>query len=288
MELTQLLQFKAIAEHNNVSRAAQSIHISQSALSQSLAKLEAELGVNLFDHAKNRIVLNDTGKVVLMHVNHIVDELEQMKCSLERQLEPPRQISICSNTRANLRYTTLILSSRFPGITVNAEMATEEFMPDYLLKGFDFGFSVSPINRPEIASIFLGQECQKISVPRGDKLFEMRSIPPSALHGRAIILPGNIGLLPARLLEYLDRNEIHPRFKVVDDDMLFFSYFQTPNNYLIFTGNVSQKYRSTANRKAIPLESFDCHLDIWLCYLKTREQELQPFTSLIRQKYSDI
>ena len=58
MELTQLIQFKAIAENNSISIASKKLHISQPALSTSLKKLETELEIQLFDHTKNKIILN--------------------------------------------------------------------------------------------------------------------------------------------------------------------------------------------------------------------------------------
>ena len=45
MELTQLFQFKVIAESKTMTEAAERLHISQPALSSSLKKLETELGV---------------------------------------------------------------------------------------------------------------------------------------------------------------------------------------------------------------------------------------------------
>ena len=52
MELTQLLQFKTIAECKTMTQAAKKLHISQPALSTGLKKLEEELGVQLFERKK--------------------------------------------------------------------------------------------------------------------------------------------------------------------------------------------------------------------------------------------
>ena len=55
MELTYLYYFKVIAEKENMSRAAEQLHVSQPALSKTISKLEKSLGVTLFERKKGRI-----------------------------------------------------------------------------------------------------------------------------------------------------------------------------------------------------------------------------------------
>ena len=62
MELLQLRYFVAAAREENVTRAAQKLHIAQPALSQSIARLEEEMGVRLFDRIGKRIRLNAAGR----------------------------------------------------------------------------------------------------------------------------------------------------------------------------------------------------------------------------------
>ena len=54
MELEQLRQLDAIARRGTMSAAARALHLSQPALSRSLARLEAELGQPLFDRLGRR------------------------------------------------------------------------------------------------------------------------------------------------------------------------------------------------------------------------------------------
>ena len=61
VELRHLEYFVAVAAELNFSRAAQRIHVVQSALSASVSKLEKELGVELFDRSKRQIKLTAAG-----------------------------------------------------------------------------------------------------------------------------------------------------------------------------------------------------------------------------------
>lgn len=84
MELTQLRYFAAVARTGNISRAAQELYVTQPNLSKSIARLEEELGVPLFDHRKGKIVLNDYGRCFLASVNLSLGELENGVRSIQR------------------------------------------------------------------------------------------------------------------------------------------------------------------------------------------------------------
>ena len=77
MELSQLRYFTAVAELENVSKAAESLFVSQSNVSTSLSRLEAELEVPLFDRRKGRIALNQNGELFLRYTKQILSLLDE-------------------------------------------------------------------------------------------------------------------------------------------------------------------------------------------------------------------
>lgn len=64
IELEQLKQLIAFATYGTLSKAAEKLYISQPALSRSIQKLEKTLGVELFDRKKNKMELNQNGKLL--------------------------------------------------------------------------------------------------------------------------------------------------------------------------------------------------------------------------------
>src|SRR5205823_197807 len=76
MDLLQLRYFQAVARHEHVSRAAEELRIAQPALSRSIARLEAELGVPLFDRRGRRVRLNRFGAMFLARAGRALDELD--------------------------------------------------------------------------------------------------------------------------------------------------------------------------------------------------------------------
>lgn len=77
MELTQLRYFVEVARCQHMTHAAQRLYTSQSSLSKTIARLEAELGTPLFDRIGNRIQLNDAGRVFLQGASLALRQLDE-------------------------------------------------------------------------------------------------------------------------------------------------------------------------------------------------------------------
>ena len=79
MELQQLRYFREVAEREHVTRAADSLFVSQSAISRALTQLEEELGVPLFYRQGRAVVLSPYGRSFLEHVVRALNVLETGK-----------------------------------------------------------------------------------------------------------------------------------------------------------------------------------------------------------------
>ena len=82
MELSQLKYFQTLSRLEHFTRAAEELHISQPSLSKSIANLEGELGVQLFDRYNRSVHLNGYGKALLAHVDKIMEEVDEARAEL--------------------------------------------------------------------------------------------------------------------------------------------------------------------------------------------------------------
>ncbi|PLX82662.1 MAG: hypothetical protein C0617_13525 [Desulfuromonas sp.] len=79
MELYQLKSFLAIARESNLTRAAQALNLSQSALSSQLKLLEEELGVVLFQRTSRGMVLTEGGRTLQAHAQEVLQAAKRMR-----------------------------------------------------------------------------------------------------------------------------------------------------------------------------------------------------------------
>ena len=96
MELVQLRQLVAIAEEGTLQAAAERLHLSQSALSRSMRRLEADLGRELFERTRNSMRLNDSGRLALEHAKAILSEEQRMVDAFDELAKRARTIRVAS------------------------------------------------------------------------------------------------------------------------------------------------------------------------------------------------
>jgi|1186.fasta_scaffold67719_2 DNA-binding transcriptional LysR family regulator len=82
MTLQQLEYFLAAVEHGTFSRAAEARHLAQPSLSEQVRRLEAELGVPLFERVGRRLVLTEAGRVLRPHAERVLAEAEAARSSV--------------------------------------------------------------------------------------------------------------------------------------------------------------------------------------------------------------
>src|SRR5687768_18492853 len=96
MELFQLEAFLAVVREGSFSAAAKALYRTQPAISQTIKKLEDEIGRPLFDRSSRRGVLTDAGRVLADHAERLVnlrqrtmaalDDVRQLRRSEERRV----------------------------------------------------------------------------------------------------------------------------------------------------------------------------------------------------------
>ena len=107
MTLNQMTYFRMLAETGHMGQAAEKLFLSQPSLSASVARLEKELGVRLFDRRGHRMTLTGEGEAYLRHVERILREVDEAAAHMSR-------LASSQETRIRLGCGTPVLHDYFP------------------------------------------------------------------------------------------------------------------------------------------------------------------------------
>ena len=84
MELNHLLSFIAVAKLGHLTRAAETLHLSQPALSGQIKALEENLGVTLFERSSSGMALTTSGRRLLEDAQRVIEAVEELKHAAQR------------------------------------------------------------------------------------------------------------------------------------------------------------------------------------------------------------
>src|SRR3954470_14564986 len=101
MELRQLEYFAAVARHRHFTRAAESLYITQPALSQQIRRLEAELGLTLLRRTSKGVELTAAGEDLLRHAERVLAEVAAARADMDRHTGIARGVVRVASTAAD-------------------------------------------------------------------------------------------------------------------------------------------------------------------------------------------
>lgn len=120
--LRQLRAFVAVAEDGSITRAAQRLHLTPSALSMLVSGLEGELGVRLFERTTRRLTLSDAGRELLPAIAAVFAQLDTAFDGL-------RQWTQRRSSRLAVAASPLLAATLVPAVMAGFRA----LMPDVLL-----------------------------------------------------------------------------------------------------------------------------------------------------------
>lgn len=88
LSFPSLLYFKKAAELQHLTNAAKELHIAQPSLSRAISSMEGDLGVKLFERQGRNVQLTQYGRIVLDYAQVILDDLHEMKQTIDTAKDP--------------------------------------------------------------------------------------------------------------------------------------------------------------------------------------------------------
>ncbi|QQZ08555.1 LysR family transcriptional regulator [Heyndrickxia vini] len=162
MELRQIFYFIEVAKREHVTKAAESLHVAQSAISRQISLLEAELKTPLFIREGRNVKLTHIGKVFLKYAERIVLEIDKAKEKVEEYLNPETGIIHLGFSSGLSVSTFAMMFSQFRDSHPHLHFHFNQGTPSYLVK---------QIERGDIDMAFIAPVLTDHSIVKGDIFF---------------------------------------------------------------------------------------------------------------------
>lgn len=274
MDFDQLRQLEAIARLGTVSAAAEELHLSQPALSRALARLEKELGYQLFRREGRRLVLGDVGAVALEHARALLRAEGTMREAVAEAARRLRTLRVGTVAPAPLWRLTALTVERFPQRLMTSSMFSEQEVASGVHDGnLDLGITLRPHSLGTVRSTPLMVESLAVVLPRDHALASRSDLSFAELDGETFLLLADIGFWRG----VCDRHLPGSTF-VVQEDHKVFSTMVASARLPYFVTDAPSLAGTPSDRAVVPIRDTGAHATFYLvCREDAREEALEVF-----------
>ena len=195
MEIRVLNYFLMVAREENITKAANLLHLTQPTLSRQMIQLEEELGVTLFHRSKHRIVLTEDGMLLRRRATEIVALADKTKNDFQhRQERLSGTVAIGSGELKSSRFLTRLITdfqAENPLVTFAFYSGNSDNIKERIERGLlDAGLLQEPVDIAKYSFIHTPiREQWGVLVREDSGLAAKDSVSPEDLSGRPLIMP---------------------------------------------------------------------------------------------------
>ncbi|WP_158274054.1 LysR family transcriptional regulator [Allosediminivita pacifica] len=192
MNVRYLEIFNAVMQTGSTLAAAELLRISQPAVSNQLRQLESQVGLQLFDRRKRRLVPTEEAQLLYERSQNIFSQLQHLDAFSEqlRRRDTGRLNFVCSPSMTSGCVPRAI--HRFhedkPKVTLKIDMPSNERIVSMIVGEMtEFGLTITPLEHPSIQSRVLAKLPLFCVMPNNDAMTAQTSVRPSDLVGCKLI-----------------------------------------------------------------------------------------------------
>ena len=193
MEIRQLRYFEAVVRHRHFTRAAEELHVAQSALSHQVRRLERELGIELLTRTTRTVTPTEAGELVAARGRAVMAELDALRGEVDELRGLVRgHVSVGAllfGGDLDIPSTLARFSATFPEVEVGLREGTALRMVEMLADGtIDVAFALE-LEPPEgLERIELSTEELALAMRPGHPLAGEGALAVAALRGSRLIV----------------------------------------------------------------------------------------------------
>lgn len=197
MEFRELKYFLAVAREENITRAAESLHIAQPSLSKQMMELEKKLGKKLLIRGKKKITLTEEGVILRKRAEEIIELVEkteqEISCAFEKVMG---DIYIGGSISESVLSVAAELKNTYPGIHFHFYSGDAVDVSERLNHGsLDFAVMLEPIDNIKYDFLSL-PDCSEwgILMKKSDPLALKKALTKEEIKKLPLIMHQRIGL----------------------------------------------------------------------------------------------
>lgn len=273
MELLQLRYFQTVARYENMTRAAEELHIAQPSLSKTIGRLEEQVGTPLFDRRGKRIHLNDFGRVFLRHVDRSLHELEDGLREVTDLAGKERgSVTVGSATAKLLPNLIREYLVSDPGVKFRLfQVMQHSELQRQLLQGeIDVCISSLPLEQEDICCVPLIGEEIYLAAPKGHRLAGRKSVKLKEIEDDPLIYYTAECGLRELMNRFCEQANFTPNIAFECTTSEITCSLVEAELALAFVPEYLWGRENTARLVRIHLEEPECRRSIWLSWRKDR------------------
>ena len=215
MNIQQMQYFAEVCRHENVTKAAASLHMSQSTLSLSMKNLETETGLNLFRHVGRNIQLTADGQALFHEVEKMLKQFKRFEASVKDIAKRHNRLQLAVPSQIATIILPLLLGEFFqlhPEIQLEiTEPAGGAALDMVEREEVDLAFVHDAEGRPNLTLRKLSSWPICLCVPRSNPLADKPSVTLAEAAAYPLVLLSRKFILTKRVLAEFDRQKLQPQ-----------------------------------------------------------------------------
>ena len=277
-ELYQLEQLLIVAECGTLSGAAEQNHLSPSALSRSMQRLESEIGVTLFIRHKNKIELNENGQLAVEYARKVIAQANDMVSGIRSFDRKRHTIAVGSCAPAPLWTILPALSDQYPEMTISSDIRDR----DTLIQGIQNNiYQIIILPDPEkiegTESCEYGEEHLFFSLPPAHPLSGSKGLRFQDLNGETMLLRSKLGFW-----SQIHREKMPDTHFLVQEEISAFDELVKASALPAFTSDlVIRREGEVPNRITVPILDDEANVHYHCFWKKESRKLLLPFIQKI-------
>jgi len=294
MEKNQLRYTIEVAKYQNMTHAADHLHISQPSISNQILNLEQELGVKLFERSRKRIYLTEAGEFFVKQAQKILNDMDTLKeAMLDMAERPVGRLRVgAPSTMVSLRIPDLLhdFCQINPSIELSlTEQGSFELIKKISLGELDVAFAILVQEKAdkELTSIQLMESRIMAVIHTQNPLSQKEYLSLNDLQDQQLIVTTDNFNFQKLLLDSLNKLEIPYHINTVCSQIDTCFALANKNFGITFCSEESVPYYSYDNIVVLPIRELPVR-KIYLIYKKNPEYHpvMQAFIEFVNQYYS--